>query len=67
MFKSQRIQILKANIKLIDDKNDNEHLRQAMTQEQLKRVQTENQKKKGNKLATAYKIASRMGSAIQKL
>ena len=52
---------------MIDDKNDNEHLRQAMTQEQLKRVQAETQKKKGSKLKIAYHVASRLGSAIQKL
>jgi hypothetical protein len=52
---------------LIEDKTDNERLSQAMTQEQLKKVQVENQKKKGSKLKIAYTVASRLGKGIQKL
>ena len=52
---------------MIEDKTDNERLNQAMTQEQLKKYQIENQKKKGTKLATAYKVASAFGKKIQQL
>ena len=52
---------------MIDDKTDNETLRQAMTQEQLKRVKQENEKKRTSKAKIVYKVVSTMGSKIQKL
>jgi hypothetical protein len=52
---------------LIDDKTEKEKLNQAMTQEELKKVKQENEKKRISKAQIAWKVASGIGKKVQEM